>query len=125
MIRGIAKPYAARVKDGSNTITTAVSQKIFIQKVIAALVGIALDFTAPSLLSGISSNAFYILSGLSYMSSIFVNVPGIGIDGENGVTLVRNTGKVAALQEAIDGKAASLAFDDVHEVHVGISHTRW
>ena len=56
MIRGIAKPYAARVKDGSNTITTAVSQKIFIQKVIAALVGIALDFTAPSLLSGISSN---------------------------------------------------------------------
>ena len=57
MIRGIAKPYAARVKDGSNTITTAVSQKIFIQKVIAALVGIALDFTAPSLLSGISSNA--------------------------------------------------------------------
>ena len=59
MIRGIAKPYAARVKDGSNTITTAVSQKIFIQKVIAALVGIALDFTAPSLLSGISSNATY------------------------------------------------------------------
>ena len=58
MIRGIAKPYAARVKDGSNTITTAVSQKIFIQKVIAALVGIALDFTAPSLLSGISSNGF-------------------------------------------------------------------
>ena len=56
MIRGIAKPYAARVKDGSNTITTAVSQKIFIQKVIAALVCIALDFTAPSLLSGISSN---------------------------------------------------------------------
>ena len=56
MIRGIAKPYAARVKDGSNTITTAVSQKIFIQKVIAALVGIALDFTAPSLLSSISSN---------------------------------------------------------------------
>ena len=49
MIRGIAKPYAARVKDGSNTITTAVSQKIFIQKVIAALVGIALDFAAPSL----------------------------------------------------------------------------
>ena len=59
MIRGIAKPYAARVKDGSNTITTAVSQKIFIQKVIAALVGIALDFTAPSLLSGISSNGYY------------------------------------------------------------------
>ena len=59
MIRGIAKPYAARVKDGSNTITTAVSQKIFIQKVIAALVGIALDFTAPSLLSGISSNDFF------------------------------------------------------------------
>ena len=56
IVRGIAKPYAARVKDGSNTITTAVSQKIFIQKVIAALVGIALDFTAPSLLSGISSN---------------------------------------------------------------------
>ena len=56
MIRGTAKPYAARVKDGSNTITTAVSQKIFIQKVIAALVCIALDFTAPSLLSGISSN---------------------------------------------------------------------
>ena len=44
------------VKDGSNTITTAVSQKIFIQKVIAALVCIALDFTAPSLLSRISSN---------------------------------------------------------------------
>ena len=62
---------------------------------------------------------------LSYKSSIHMNVPGIGIDGENGVTLVRNTGKVAALQEAIDGKAASLAFDDVHEVHVGISHTRW
>ena len=56
MIRGVAKPYAARVKDGSNTITTAVSQKKNIQKVIAALVCIALDFAAPSLLSGISSN---------------------------------------------------------------------
>ena len=54
MIRGGAKPYAARVKDGSNTITTAVSQKIFIQKVIVALVCIALDFTAPSLLTVIS-----------------------------------------------------------------------
>ena len=60
MIRGIAKPYAVRVKDGSNTITTVVSQKIFIQKVIAALVCIALDFTAPSLLSGISSNDSFI-----------------------------------------------------------------
>ena len=68
MIRGIAKPYAAKVKDGSNTITTAVSQKIFIQKVIAALVGIALDFTAPSLLSGISSNVKYISTSWSLNS---------------------------------------------------------
>ena len=51
---------------GNNTIVTvansngAFSQKIFIQKVIAALVGIALDFTAPSLLSGISSNMYCI-----------------------------------------------------------------
>ena len=68
-------------------------------------------------------NPFYRISWV--FSIYYVNVSGIGIDGENGVTLVRNTGKVAALQEAIDGKAASLAFDDVHEVHVGISHTRW
>ena len=47
---------AARVEDGSNTINNAVSQKIFIQKVIAALVGIALDFTALSLLSSISTD---------------------------------------------------------------------
>merc|ERR1719495_2657552 len=54
---------------------------------------------------------------------------GIGIDnaktGEGGVTLVRNTGKVALLQQAIDAKAAELNFDQEHEVHVGISHTRW
>jgi len=38
---------------------------------------------------------------------------------------VRNTGKVALLQQAIDAKAAELNFDQEHEVHVGISHTRW
>ena len=56
-------------------------------------------------------------------------ISGIGIDntktGERGVTLVRNTGKVALLQQAIDAKAAELNFDQEHEVHVGISHTRW
>jgi len=66
-----------------------------------------------------------LINGLKRLEYRGYDSAGIGIDGENGVTLVRNTGKVAALQEAIDGKAASLAFDDVHEVHVGISHTRW
>ena len=31
MLRGIAKPYAARVKDGSNTITTAAESCVQIQ----------------------------------------------------------------------------------------------
>ena len=38
MIRGIAKPYAARVRDGSNTITTAAFSSNHVQSNIHSLV---------------------------------------------------------------------------------------
>jgi len=70
-----------------------------------------------------------LIGGLKRLEYRGYDSAGIGIDnaktGEGGVTLVRNTGKVALLQQAIDAKAAELNFDQEHEVHVGISHTRW
>jgi len=66
-----------------------------------------------------------LLNGLKRLEYRGYDSAGIGIDGEGGVELVRNTGKVAKLEEAINKKAERLAFEDVHDVHVGISHTRW
>jgi len=66
-----------------------------------------------------------LITGLKRLEYRGYDSAGIGIDGEAGVELVRNTGKVAALEEAIQRKAEKLAFEDVHDVHVGISHTRW
>jgi len=66
-----------------------------------------------------------LINGLKRLEYRGYDSAGIGIDGESGVNLVRETGKVASLEEAIEAKAATLNFDDVYDCHVGISHTRW
>ena len=52
---------------------------------------------------------------------------GIGIDGKSKkeVILLKKTGKVKALEDDIDSQKDSLNLDVVHNVHVGISHTRY
>ena len=52
---------------------------------------------------------------------------GIGIDGKSKeeVILLKKTGKVKALEDDIEIQKDSLNFDHVHNVHSGISHTRY
>ncbi|XP_021952868.1 glutamine--fructose-6-phosphate aminotransferase [isomerizing] 2 isoform X2 [Folsomia candida] len=45
-------------------------------------------------------------------------------DSEN-ITILKETGKVKALQNQILNKGYSLEFDVIHSSHVGIAHTRW
>jgi len=70
-----------------------------------------------------------LLTGLKRLEYRGYDSAGIGIDAageeKDGVTLIRNTGKVAALNAAIESRKSELSFETVHEVHVGISHTRW
>ena len=52
---------------------------------------------------------------------------GVGIDGNTSeeVVLVKKPGKVKALEDEILSQIDHLNFDLVHNVHCGISHTRY
>ncbi|KAG7167727.1 Glutamine--fructose-6-phosphate aminotransferase [isomerizing] 1-like, partial [Homarus americanus] len=51
---------------------------------------------------------------------------GIGIDSTTeGVTLVKQTGKVKCLRDKIEAQKDTLDFDRELNIHIGIAHTRW
>jgi len=67
-----------------------------------------------------------LIKGLKRLEYRGYDSAGVGVDGvgKNKISLVKNTGKVAKLEEKIMGMK-ELNFDGVHTVHVGIAHTRW
>jgi len=68
-----------------------------------------------------------LIKGLKRLEYRGYDSAGVGVDGPDGSTkicLIKNTGKVAKLEEKILGQK-ELNFDGVHTVHVGIAHTRW
>lgn len=68
-----------------------------------------------------------LINGLKRLEYRGYDSAGIGIDGNscNQVILVKKPGKVKALEDEIESRHAELNFEGVHNVHVGISHTRW
>lgn len=69
----------------------------------------------------------FLINGLKRLEYRGYDSAGIGIDGatKKEVILLKKTGKVKALEDDIDLQKDSLNFENVHNVHVGISHTRW
>jgi len=68
-----------------------------------------------------------LINGLKRLEYRGYDSAGVGVDGPTGgdIKLVKNTGKVAALESKIEALKDELNFDGVHTVHVGIAHTRW
>jgi len=68
-----------------------------------------------------------LINGLKRLEYRGYDSAGVGIDGPNdeGIVLVKKKGKVQMLKEEIEATAESLNMEKEHEVHVGISHTRW
>ncbi|CAH1981787.1 unnamed protein product [Acanthoscelides obtectus] len=52
---------------------------------------------------------------------------GVAVDAANSkdIAIIKKTGKVALLEEAIKNKSNELDMDDIVDVHCGIAHTRW
>lgn len=69
-----------------------------------------------------------LIKGLQRLEYRGYDSAGVGIDGASGnnsIELVKNTGKVALLEEKLESCKDRLNIDGVHTVHVGIAHTRW
>jgi len=68
-----------------------------------------------------------LINGLKRLEYRGYDSAGVGIDGPNeeGIILVKKKGKVQMLKDEIYSQEKNLMFEKEHEVHVGISHTRW
>jgi len=68
-----------------------------------------------------------LINGLKRLEYRGYDSAGVGIDGPNeeGIILVKKKGKVQMLKDEIYAQEKNLMFEKEHEVHVGISHTRW
>jgi len=68
-----------------------------------------------------------LINGLKRLEYRGYDSAGVGIDGPNeeGIILVKKKGKVQMLKDEIYAQEKNLQFEKEHEVHVGISHTRW
>jgi len=68
-----------------------------------------------------------LIKGLQRLEYRGYDSAGIGIDNpaSDGMNLIKKRGKVKALEDEINSLEADLAFDNIVETHVGISHTRW
>merc|ERR1712179_655253 len=68
-----------------------------------------------------------LINGLKRLEYRGYDSAGVGIDGPNdeGIILIKKKGKVQMLKDEIMAQEKNLQFDKEHEVHVGISHTRW
>nr|UEK51509.1 Gfat1-like protein [Parasacculina yatsui] len=67
-----------------------------------------------------------LIQGLQRLEYRGYDSAGVGIDGnDNEVTIIKETGKVRALESLIFSDSTKLDFDTELEQHVGIAHTRW
>jgi glucosamine--fructose-6-phosphate aminotransferase (isomerizing) len=68
-----------------------------------------------------------LIKGLQRLEYRGYDSAGIGIDNptSDGMNIIKQQGKVKALENKIIDYEAELDCDGVHNIHVGISHTRW
>jgi glucosamine--fructose-6-phosphate aminotransferase (isomerizing) len=66
-----------------------------------------------------------LIKGLQRLEYRGYDSAGVVIDGDVQPNVIKQTGKVRALQDLIIQLQESLGLDCVHETHVGIAHTRW
>jgi len=69
-----------------------------------------------------------LIKGLQRLEYRGYDSAGVGIDGASSnatIALIKSTGKVKLLEDKIQSMKGELNFDGVHNVHVGIAHTRW
>ncbi|XP_063703426.1 glutamine--fructose-6-phosphate aminotransferase [isomerizing] 2-like isoform X2 [Culicoides brevitarsis] len=69
----------------------------------------------------------FLITGLKRLEYRGYDSAGVAIDAHDtkGITLVRATGKVKVLEEAVATQCAEQNLDEMLDVHVGIAHTRW
>lgn len=68
-----------------------------------------------------------LITGLKRLEYRGYDSAGVAVDSTEAgsIVLVRSTGKVQALADAISEKCKEYHLDDIVDTHVGISHTRW
>jgi glucosamine--fructose-6-phosphate aminotransferase (isomerizing) len=69
----------------------------------------------------------YLIKGLQRLEYRGYDSAGIAVDtaDSENITIIKETGKVKALQNQILQKGFALDFEAFHDTHVGIAHTRW
>ncbi len=69
----------------------------------------------------------FLVTGLKRLEYRGYDSAGVAIDNDDGkdIIVIKRTGKVKVLEEAIAERTADLEMDNVVTTHVGISHTRW
>lgn len=69
----------------------------------------------------------FLITGLKRLEYRGYDSAGVAIDAHdtNGICLVRATGKVKVLEEAVADQCKGNDLDEMLEVHCGIAHTRW
>lgn len=69
----------------------------------------------------------YLVTGLKRLEYRGYDSAGVAVDNDDGkgIVLVKNTGKVKALEDAIATYMTGHDIDSPIETHCGISHTRW
>ncbi|CAH1981783.1 unnamed protein product [Acanthoscelides obtectus] len=68
-----------------------------------------------------------LVNGLKRLEYRGYDSAGVAVDAANSkdIAIIKKTGKVALLEEAIKNKSNELDMDDIVDVHCGIAHTRW
>lgn len=69
----------------------------------------------------------FLVTGLKRLEYRGYDSAGVAVDSidSNGITLVKATGKVKVLEDAIANILAGSMLDQQVDIHVGIAHTRW
>lgn len=69
----------------------------------------------------------YLITGLKRLEYRGYDSAGVAIDAHDskGIVLVRATGKVKILEEAVAIQCKDQNLDEILDTHVGIAHTRW
>lgn len=67
-----------------------------------------------------------LIKGLQRLEYRGYDSAGISIDGSTDkVAIIKQKGKVKALEDEIILQEKNLQFDTIHDIHIGIAHTRW
>lgn len=69
----------------------------------------------------------YLITGLKRLEYRGYDSAGVAIDAHDskGIVLIRATGKVKILEEAVAIQCKEHNLDEILDIHVGIAHTRW